>query len=101
MPDNLVDGTTQILDIVIADWWTVDITSITYGGEEIKSSDVKYAIFDTGTSLITMPTEDFNTFAAKMQSIGFKNCNSSTCYLKEQCEEFWPDMEALEFTLAG
>ena len=82
-------------------WWTVDITGLSYGEESFKSSNIDKAIFDTGTSLITMPTEDFYVFAEKMKAIGISNCSASACYTEDKCEALWPDMESLSITLGG
>ena len=35
-------------------WWTVTMSSVEYGGQNMKASDVSYAILDTGTSLLTI-----------------------------------------------
>lgn len=100
IPDGLVDGGTQKLDIVLNDWWTVDITGISYNGAPIKQSRINKAIFDTGTSLITMPSDEFETLASQMAAIGIP-CDATRCYTQKKCELLWPDMHPLEFTLAG
>ena len=48
-----------------------------------------------------MPTADFDVFAAKMKAIGVEKCDAEACYTADKCEDIWPDMETLEFTLAG
>ena len=35
-------------------WWTVAMSSVEYGSQNMKASDVSYAILDTGTSLLTI-----------------------------------------------
>ena len=100
IPEGLVDGDTRTFDIVLDDWWTVDITGISYNGSSIKQSSVDKAIFDTGTSLIALPTDDFTTFANEMTAIGIP-CDATACNRIEKCENFWPKMYPLEFTLSG
>ena len=45
-------------------WWTVNMTKIQYGSESIYTGD-KYAILDTGTSLITLMLSDYLEFVKR------------------------------------
>ena len=61
-------------------WWTVDMTKIQYGSDNIFEGD-KYAILDTGTSLLTFGLSDYLDFVKKFQDkvSGF-NCADVLCY---------------------
>lgn len=43
-------------------WWTVNLKGIRYGSHSISDESHPIAIFDTGTSLLTMPFKDFKKF---------------------------------------
>lgn len=43
-------------------WWTVNLSGLKYGGTSIKSGSTRYAIVDTGTSLLTLSKTDYDNF---------------------------------------
>lgn len=45
-------------DVINTDYWTLELTSIEYDDKTITPS-TEYAIVDSGTSIIVMPTDDF------------------------------------------
>ena len=57
-------------------WWTLGFNDISYGGTSFKSSSTKYAIVDTGTSLLYLSTSDYLTFVQKISSSTDMTCNS-------------------------
>ena len=56
VPGDAMTGDTYTQDLIqkYDVWWTVSLGSVKLGGQSIKSSGTKYAILDTGTSLLTM-----------------------------------------------
>ena len=47
-------------------WWTVKLHDVEYGGNDIKSSGMGYAILDTGTSLLYLGESDYYNFIDKL-----------------------------------
>lgn len=43
-------------------WWTLNLSSVTYGNTNIKQSNWRYAIIDSGTRMIYMSNPDYLNF---------------------------------------
>ena len=69
-PENASKGESFKQDLVkrYDEWWTVNLHTVEYGGNDIKDSGIGYAILDTGTSLLYLGTEDYYNFADQMLS---------------------------------
>jgi hypothetical protein len=86
-------------------WWTFKIKGFEYGSTNIYGSGMKFAIIDSGTSLLTIPLTDYNNF--KQQVINANttlNCNSynqpSYCFSKTlSCSTFTPYLQPLVIRL--
>ena len=61
IPDGAIVGNMTALDLVPDEdtWWTLELDGLTYGGDSIKESQTRYAILDTGTSLLTISRSDY------------------------------------------
>ena len=48
-------------DIVVTKdtWWTLNLDGCDYGSNNIQTGNTKYAIVDTGTSLLTLTSTDY------------------------------------------
>jgi hypothetical protein len=44
--------------VIDDDYWTVELTNVEYNGYKFSPS-TEYAIIDSGTSIMVIPTEDF------------------------------------------
>lgn len=45
-------------------WWTLNLDGVTYGTDDIKVSNWRYAIVDSGTRMIYMAYPDYANFIA-------------------------------------
>lgn len=43
-------------------WWTLNLSGVQYGNQDIKVSNWKYAIVDSGTRMIYMSHPDYLNF---------------------------------------
>ena len=82
------------------------LDAIRYDGASIKLSNVTHAALNTNTPFIYLEKQDFDLFVAKLQAKvpdldctthSYKYCTSIT----KTCDEFWPDMKNLEFSIDG
>lgn len=46
----------------LQDWWSLQLTGITYGDTDIKSSYSKHAILDSSTRFLHLPGADYQNF---------------------------------------
>lgn len=62
-------------------WWTLPLNGFSYGSDSMMSGVMKYAIVDTGTSLLYMVPSDFKTFKSSILSAAPSlTCTSELCY---------------------
>jgi len=64
LEDNkVIANLTAYTEFPYNNWWTVGMNSIKYGSTTLlNDASSAYAILDTGTSLITLPYEQFRAF---------------------------------------
>ena len=66
LPADFIEGETRMLGAVanLSDWWTVTLDRISYGSVDILGPSVtqRYAILDTGTSLLSLPEQEYLAF---------------------------------------
>ena len=67
-----------------ANWWTFNLGSASYGSQNIKSSNWKYAIVDTGSQFLYMAGPDYQNFVSAVQKSG-KNSAKLDCTSKVYC----------------
>ena len=75
---------------------------VSYGGDDIKSSGIGYAILDTGTSLLYLGQSDYQNFITKLvKAVPELDCTSAIyCFSRYQtCDQLTPKMEPLVIQL--
>jgi hypothetical protein len=80
------------------------LTDVQLNGSSINKSGGKYAISDTGTSLLYMLETDYSYFATMIQAASPDfNCNSAFydyCFSDTNtCDVYWPNMQNLTIFL--
>ena len=74
-------------------WWTVNLKESNYGNIKIKGS-FKYAILDTGISLIGLEQSSYDLIEAEIKKVDGSQCFSGLgCALPHECEYYtdsWP-----------
>ena len=96
-------GAVAKLDLVAnkATWWTVNLRGSSYGDIKIGGS-FKYAILDTGTSLIGLEQSSFDLIKDEVQRIEGAECYDGLgCALPGDCASYegrWP-IQDLKFQL--
>ena len=105
-PENASRGESFKQDLVkrYDEWWTVNLHTVEYGGNDIKDSGIGYAILDTGTSLLYLGTEDYYNFADQMLSqapLGALDCTSLIYCFSDTltCDELSPHLSPLKIQL--
>lgn len=92
VPDAATKGETYTQDLVQQwdYWWTVTLGEVNLGGTNIKDSGAKYAILDTGTSLLTMSQADYYNFVDTLPAS--VDCTSHVYCVADQmtCTELTP-----------
>ena len=82
------------------------LDDIRYDGTSIKLSNVTHAALNTNTPYIYLEKQDYDVFVAKLEAVApdldcrgpeAKHCRSAN----KTCDEFWPVMKNLEFTIDG
>ena len=58
-------------------WWSVELTGLHYGENNIKQSRVAQAILDTGSSLIFLPTADYASFVDEVKMVEGFDCEGA------------------------
>ena len=67
-------------------WWTVNLNGFKYGDKNVQGS-FKYAILDTGTSLLGIEKTTFTEIANEVLKIEGADCDPSIgCVLPNACE---------------
>jgi len=67
--ESLADGPIKYYDIDSRDYWALKADKILLGGKDLNlcGSDGCRIIFDTGTSLITVPSDHLNKILPEME----------------------------------
>lgn len=106
LPADFIEGEPRNLSTVAnhSEWWTVTLDQITYGSELIlePSETPRYAILDTGTSLLSLPEAEYLAFVNEIRQLDAFSCEQAYCYTFENtCDYYWEYMSDLEFWLDG
>ena len=99
-PPGATRGETYTQDLVdhYDSWWTVKMHDVEYGGDNIKSSGIGYAILDTGTSLLYLGESDYYNFIDKLlNQVPELDCTSTVyCFsTTDTCDKLTPRMSDL------
>jgi len=76
-------------------WWTLNYSGLAYDGEKMGKSEAKYAIMDTGTSIIYLPKTDYDNFRRKLHHIDELDCSDKYdfCVSKyHHCDDINPKL---------
>ena len=103
VPDNSIRGERYSHDLIqrYDAWWTVKLSGLYYGDENIKQSRIKYAILDTGTSLIYMGNSDYQLFKEHVMEVApDMDCSGIYCKSsKHTCDFYTPVLQPLTIQL--
>ena len=85
-------------------WWTLNLNGAKYGSTNIKSSNWRYAIVDSGTQMIFMALPDYQNFVAQVKKGGKRaanfDCDSRAyCFTDVDCKRVENDLSDLVITL--
>jgi Eukaryotic aspartyl protease len=82
-------------------WWEIEMVDASYGGSTIRNQAKTTCIVDTGTTLIAIPSADFEKLARKwMKDDNEVLCSSELCYKIGTCNNLWKPIEPIEFKFA-
>ena len=70
------------------------MTDVKLNGKSINNSKTKYAIVDTGTSLIAMAESDYLAFTSMiMKASSDFDCSEGFCFsVYHSCNRYWDNM---------
>lgn len=83
-------------------WWTLNLGDVTYDGQSIKTSNLRYAIIDSGSRMIMMAEDDYKNFVDNIPSAAFSrlDCTGLYCFSdSESCKFFESKLSDFTFTL--
>lgn len=89
-------GSINWIPLIGEQWWQMSITQATYNGVSFLVN-ANSAIVDSGTSLLAMPSADFNNLIGMMNTqIGGLICEG-VCYSQLECSAIQPLVGELTF----
>jgi Eukaryotic aspartyl protease len=97
----------QWYDLTGKNWWQVEIQDIIVENESIYSDKTSKAIIDSGTSLITVPYEDFqklnklynSQFLVNYDYVCFEEYH--ICVFAGKCSGWWNRLEPIKLQFSG
>ena len=105
VPDDAIVGKTYTHDLIqrYKSWWTVNLCGLYYGDNSIKQSRIRYAILDTGTSLMYFGRSDYEVFKTHMMKIAPEiDCSGIYCKsTKYTCDHYLPLMNDITIVLGN